>query len=218
MSLSAPATPRLPSAASLSSWLPSRRSLLWVLLAFMAGLVLFALVLSLGRNRDAGRDVGSLPTTASPDYAPLPAPMPAAGADSASRVAKPPGSDTTGGDEQPRLVETAPPVAPPTLPHPAPAPVAVATTRPEPLPGQTPSPRYPTQSLRRGESGTVNVRVEIGADGVPAQVSVEGSSGSRYLDRAAVDAVRRWRFRPAMSNGQPASGSVIVPIRFDAQR
>ncbi len=222
MSLSAPATPH-PSRhplASLSDWLPARRSLLWVLIAFVAGLLLFALVLGLGRDRGTERGGATLPTAASTQYAPLPAPLPAAGADGASRLDKPPGADSPGGDDQPRLVETRPPAPPPALQQQAPAPaaVAVATSRPEPVPGQTPSPRYPTQALRRGESGTVNVRVEIGPDGVPAQVSVDGSSGSRYLDRAAVDAVRRWHFRPAMSNGQPVSGSVIVPIRFDAQR
>ncbi|HEY5805687.1 MAG TPA: energy transducer TonB [Lysobacter sp.] len=216
MSLTAPATPRSP-LAFLSGWLPARRSLLWVLLAFVAGLVLFALVLSLGRNRDHQRESGSLPTAASPRYAPLPAPLPAADGGTGS-VAKPTSSAAAGDDEQPRLVETAPPAPPPALPGLAPAPVAAASTRPEPMPGQTPSPRYPAQALRRGESGTVSVRVEIGPDGVPSQVSVEGSSGSRYLDRAALDAVRRWRFRPAMSHGQPVSGSVIVPIRFDAQR
>ncbi|UNK49687.1 energy transducer TonB [Lysobacter sp. S4-A87] len=189
-----------------------------MLLAFVAGLLLFLLVLSLGRNRGTESGSASLPTAASPQYAPLPAPLPAAGADGASRLAKPPGANTADGDEQPRLVETRPPAPPPTLPQPAPAATAsTATSRPEPVPGQTPSPRYPAQALRRGESGTVNVRVEIGPDGVPAQVSVEGSSGSRHLDRAAVDAVRRWHFRPATSNGQPVSGSVIVPIRFDAQ-
>ncbi len=222
MSLSAPATPH-PSTArpwqlSLSRWLPAPRSLLWVLVAFVAGLLLFALVLGLGRDRGNEAGGATLPTAASPHYAPLPAPLPAAGADGASRVTRPSSAETGEGDEQPRLVETRPAAPPPTLPQAAPAPTPVATSRPEPVPGQTPSPRYPAQALRRGESGTVNVRVEIGPDGVPAQVSVEGSSGSRHLDRAAVDAVRRWRFRPAMSNGQPVSGSVIVPIRFDAQR
>jgi protein TonB len=191
---------------------------MWVLLAFVAGLVLFALVLSLGRNRDLQRESGSLPTAASPRYAPLPAPLPAAADGGTSNVATPTGTAAAGDDEQPRLVETHPPAPPQALPGPVPAPVAAAATRPEPMPGQTPSPRYPAQALRRGESGTVSVRVEIGADGVPSQVSVAGSSGSRYLDRAALDAVRRWRFRPAMSHGQPVSGSVIVPIRFDAQR
>ena len=90
----------------------------------------------------------------------------------------------------------------------------MASSQPQPIAGQTPAPRYPPQALRRGERGTVMVRVEIGPDGVPGAVSVANSSGSRLLDRAAVDAVRRWRFRPAQANGRPTVGSVLVPISF----
>ena len=38
------------------------------------------------------------------------------------------------------------------------------------------------------------------------------------LDRAATEAVKRWRFRPAMQGGQPVSGEVQVPITFNAER
>lgn len=216
MSTPAPAPHRSP--LDLSAWLPSRRSLLWVLLAFVAGLVLFALVLSRGRNNDFYRADQALPTAASPRYAPLPAPLPAERGDNASGLAKTPAASSTDGEEQPRLVETAPAPPPPSLPTPTVPPPSVAASRPEAIPGQTPAPRYPAQALRRGESGTVSVRAEIGADGVPTDVSVAGSSGSRHLDRAATDAVRRWRFRPALSNGQPTSATVVVPISFEARR
>ena len=62
------------------------------------------------------------------------------------------------------------------------------------------------------------MRAQIGIDGVPSSVEVAGTSGSRHLDRAAVDAVKRWRFSPATSNGQPVTGTVMVPISFEAQR
>ena len=71
---------------------------------------------------------------------------------------------------------------------------------------------------RRGESGTVVVRAEVGPDGVPTSVSVARSSGSRTLDRAAVSAVNRWQFRPAQLEGRPTVGSVLVPIEFKPQR
>ena len=198
-------------------WLPAGRSFLWVLLAFVVGLVLFALVLSAGRKDDDLFRVGTPPTADAPDYAPLPAPLPAA-RDNASGMGEAPEQTPAGEEERPRLVETRPATPPPSLPQPAaPAPTAAAS-RPEPLAGRTPAPRYPTQSLRRGESGTVMVRAQIGPDGVPGEVEVANGSGSRYLDRAAVDAVKRWRFRPAMQGGQPTTGTVMVPIEFQAQR
>jgi protein TonB len=54
----------------------------------------------------------------------------------------------------------------------------------------------------------------VGTDGVPLSVDVQQRSGSRDLDRAAVDAVRRWRFSPGQRDGQAIVGSVTVPVDF----
>jgi len=54
----------------------------------------------------------------------------------------------------------------------------------------------------------------VGADGVPTSVEVAQRSGSRDLDRAAVNAVRQWRFQPAQRDGQAVAGAVTVPIDF----
>jgi len=52
---------------------------------------------------------------------------------------------------------------------------------------------------------------------VPFNVTIVQRSGSRDLDRAATDAVRRWRFLPAQSNGQAVVGSIEVPFDFKAR-
>ncbi len=77
-----------------------------------------------------------------------------------------------------------------------------------------PAPSYPSDALRNGESGTVVVRIQVGADGTPTAVSVVGRSGSRSLDRAAVQAAKRWRFRPAQENGRAVPGALDLPITF----
>ncbi|HEY0660613.1 MAG TPA: TonB family protein [Lysobacter sp.] len=218
MSTPSPATPQPPRPPfDFSAWRPSRRALLWILGAFALGLVLFALVWSDSRDNDFYRAGPNPPTSARPDYAPLPAPLPADSDDAASGMGEP--ARTTGEPEDgPRLVETAPPPPPPmpAAPVQQPRPAPSAASQPEPT--STPAPKYPAQALRRRESGTVMVRAEIGPDGVPTSINVVTSSGSRALDRAAADAVRRWRFRPAMANGQPTVGSVQVPITFDPNR
>ena len=193
--------------------MPSRRALLWMLIAFVAGLVVFALVLSRGGD-DFYRAGPVAPTANGRDYAPLPTPMPAGESDASGMLQSPEEEGVEG--ERPRLVE-APPPPPPAVVAPAPAPSvpAASTTRPEPIAGRTPAPRYPPQALRQGERGTVVVRAEIGPDGVPTSVSIAAGSGSRLLDRAALDAVKRWRFHPAQANGQPTVGTVTVPIEFN---
>ena len=90
----------------------------------------------------------------------------------------------------------------------------MADRKPRPIPGQTPAPEYPYRALRNGEGGTVLVLVRIGPDGVPTSTDVAQSSGSRELDRAATQAVRRWRFEPAISDGHPSVGEAVVPIDF----
>jgi len=79
-------------------------------------------------------------------------------------------------------------------------------------------PSYPIDSRRRGEQGTVLLRVQVGRDGLPTEVDVERSSGYRQLDRAAREAVLRWRFRPVQVNGVNVEARGLVPIRFDVKQ
>lgn len=77
-----------------------------------------------------------------------------------------------------------------------------------------PSPQYPAAALRAGVGGTVMVRAELDANGQPVDVDVIRRSGNRDLDRAAVQAVRKWRFEPAMRNGKGVASTVQVPVDF----
>ena len=75
-------------------------------------------------------------------------------------------------------------------------------------------PVYPAMSKRMGEQGRVVLRVLIGADGVPQQAEVLQSSGHGRLDRAASDAVMRWRYVPGKRGGVPETMWFQVPIEF----
>ena len=76
-------------------------------------------------------------------------------------------------------------------------------------------PRYPPAAMRAGIEGTVILIVDVDAQGNVTNVSVEKSSRNRDLDRAAMDAARKWRFNPSVKNGQPAAGRVRVPVDFN---
>lgn len=75
-------------------------------------------------------------------------------------------------------------------------------------------PVYPPRCLRMGTEGVVKVRVLVGEDGVPQEISLAKSSGESLLDEAAMEAVREWIFEPAMRDGLPMRAWAVVPIEF----
>ncbi|HWQ39494.1 MAG TPA: TonB family protein [Burkholderiales bacterium] len=79
---------------------------------------------------------------------------------------------------------------------------------------RNPKPVYPSLSRHLGEQGTVLLRVLVTARGEPVQVQLKSSSGYSRLDRAALDAVRRWLFVPAKRGDDIVDAWVIVPIEF----
>ncbi|MCL2298440.1 MAG: energy transducer TonB [Proteobacteria bacterium] len=80
-----------------------------------------------------------------------------------------------------------------------------------------PKPEYPFQSRRLREQGWVKLRVHVTAEGLANEVTLHTSSGFERLDKAAIDAVKRWRFRPAQRAGKAVAGWVVVPVRFELQ-
>lgn len=76
-------------------------------------------------------------------------------------------------------------------------------------------PDYPGRAMLDGTSGVVQVRITVNATGGVDTVSVSGSSGSAALDQAAVDAVYRWTFSPALdTRGQPMACTIYLPVNF----
>ncbi|WP_068804044.1 energy transducer TonB [Thauera phenolivorans] len=82
---------------------------------------------------------------------------------------------------------------------------------------RNPAPAYPPLSRRLREEGKVLLKVRVSADGSARTVEVDQSSGSERLDRAAREAVARWRFVPARRGEQPVEATVLVPIIFKLQ-
>ncbi|MCA1935047.1 MAG: energy transducer TonB [Asticcacaulis sp.] len=81
-----------------------------------------------------------------------------------------------------------------------------------------PPPAYPPQAKARREEGTVQLRLQVRPDGSVGEVQVQASSGSMRLDRAAIDSVKRWKFRPATRGGQAVESWATVPITFGLRR
>ena len=80
---------------------------------------------------------------------------------------------------------------------------------------QAPPPPYPARARRMGWQGEVLLRIHIGADGWPRQVTVVRGSGHAELDRAARRHVaENWRFAAPLHRGHAVEAWGEVPIRF----
>lgn len=186
----------------------------WLVAAGIAIGVLVFLALLMGKRDEAPwRPDEQPPAAAAPVFRPLPSPTGSAIAES-DGAADPAASGA-------RIEEPRPPAplagAAGDIPPPPTRIVPTGPAASPPVPVESPGPRYPARALRRGESGEVLLRVEVDARGMPARIDVASSSGSRDLDRAAQTAVRRWRFRPAMRDGQPEAAVVNVPVVFEGR-
>lgn len=82
-----------------------------------------------------------------------------------------------------------------------------------PAPLDTPSPRYPDTARIARAAGVVVLSATIASDGRVVDVAVE-SSASPLLERAAVEAVSRWRYRPATVGGAPVAVILRVTLTF----
>ncbi len=99
------------------------------------------------------------------------------------------------------------------LPPPPPAPVVLPPSAIQYL--ALPDVVYPSASRRLNETGLVVVAVWVGTDGLPQQVELAQSSGYERLDRAALEGVRRARFKPYLLNGRATAGWARIPIPFE---
>ena len=75
-------------------------------------------------------------------------------------------------------------------------------------------PNYPSLARRRNQQGVVLVEVRLDERGQQRSLNVLRSSGVESLDRAALEAVAKWRFRPETTGGQAVPSRVQIPIQF----
>jgi periplasmic protein TonB len=74
------------------------------------------------------------------------------------------------------------------------------------------APKYPPEAGRARIEGTVVLLAVIGKDGTVEDVRVE--SGLPMLAQAAIEAVKQWRYRPYLLNGEPVEVNSQITINF----
>jgi TonB family protein len=79
-----------------------------------------------------------------------------------------------------------------------------------------PPPAYPADALSRKQDGKVLLIVDVGADGSVTKAQVDTSDPPTVFDAAALEAVKKWKFTPAMEQGKAVPGRVQIPVTFEA--
>jgi TonB family protein len=77
------------------------------------------------------------------------------------------------------------------------------TTIAEPVPIVRVNPKYPVKAAREGRSGWAKYSFVIEKNGRVSNIVEIDSSGSRDLSRAGLKALKKWKYKPAMENGEP---------------
>lgn len=70
---------------------------------------------------------------------------------------------------------------------------------------------------RDAPDGWVELGFLVGTDGVPRDIAVIDSSPPGHYDRAALDAIRRWRFEPVRVDGMAVEQRSSVRLRFQSK-
>jgi len=119
-----------------------------------------------------------------------------------------------------------PPAQKPVAQQPAPAPAQPAASKPTPPPqptGETrgpqvvsaAAPEYPIEAARNHQSGYATVEFTVNPDGSVSNAHVINANPPRVFNSAAMQAVSRSKFKPALKDGQPVSSTLQRRIDFN---
>jgi periplasmic protein TonB len=82
-----------------------------------------------------------------------------------------------------------------------------------PIPIYTVEPEFSEEARKAKVAGNVLVNLWVGTDGLPSHVHVIRGVGMG-LDEKAIEAVRQYRFKPAMENGKPVLVELNIEVNF----
>jgi protein TonB len=107
---------------------------------------------------------------------------------------------------------------PPSAPQPQPAiqqfsePVAMSEESARAMLVHTVDPVYPSEGLAQKLHGAVVLQAVVGRDGSVEDLKIV--RGYFVLGKAAIAAVKQWRFQPYTINGHAASTQTVITINF----
>ena len=82
-----------------------------------------------------------------------------------------------------------------------------------PSPTYSPQPKYPKNERKAHHQGTVKLSVVVGLYGDPLDVAVLQTLSPDF-DESAMEAVKLWKFKPAVKYGKPVQVKIAVEVAF----
>jgi periplasmic protein TonB len=76
------------------------------------------------------------------------------------------------------------------------------------------APTYPARARERGTEGWVDLEFTVARDGTTRDAVVRAAEPAGTFDRAALDAVKRWRYEPRVVGGTVVEQRVETRLRF----
>jgi protein TonB len=96
----------------------------------------------------------------------------------------------------------------------APAGLLSAQELEAPVPVRMVPPAYPAEMRKEGTAGVVTVSCIVDEKGQVTEAEVVKASHEAFVP-PALEALRKWRFKPAKRGGTPVALKVQIPIQFN---
>lgn len=79
-------------------------------------------------------------------------------------------------------------------------------------------PRYPRRARERAIEGWVRLEIVVKPNGTVGDARVIDANPKQIFDQAALEAIRRWRFKPTYKDGRAVEQRVVQEINFRLDR
>lgn len=87
-----------------------------------------------------------------------------------------------------------------------------------PVPTRKTQPVYPSSLLGKGIGGRVLVSCAVDTSGKVVSTTIKQSSGHPDLDKAAINAINKWAFKPGTRGGKKVKATCVVPFNFEVKK
>lgn len=76
------------------------------------------------------------------------------------------------------------------------------------------TPRYPPNAQSRGVQGWVQVEIAVNSAGTVSNAKIVDANPKYIFDQSALEAIKRWRFKPAQKEGRPVGQKAKLKLVF----